>query len=299
MPRSPHAPRALHAPLVPARLCLGAFLAWFSPGCGDDGGGTGAGTGTGDTGSGGGDGATGSTSTTGTTTGTATASGTGTTSTSGTGSSTTGAGTAGACSSVVVTYDLTGTKINIDAIQDFEITVQEPYDADHNTGPGTLKIRFTDDGNGTPAPGPAQIIEYHLVQNFVTGAQGFATVTTDLDTTSGPDGCGTAAGVYGGGVLTWNDPPEMDPYCRDGTVSCTGTFCGMAGSPPENMPFVFNDDCTEPHPLDVFTFTNGVDSFTAAPVIVSMDNNQTVTVTFQGTAVATEVDDQTPACACP
>ncbi|RMG93686.1 MAG: hypothetical protein D6705_18040 [Deltaproteobacteria bacterium] len=282
------------------------LLPWPIVGCGDDGGGAGTDAATETEGtSGSGSGSTGSSA--GTTAGGTTAattdgsSGTTTTSTSTSTSTTgtTGGGTAGACSSVVVTYDLTGTKINIDAIQDFEITVQEPYDDDHNTGPGTMKIRFVDDGGGNPAPGSAQIVEYNLVQNFVTGSPGLATVTTDLDTWSGPDGCGTAVGVYGGDVLTWDDPAQMDPYCRDGTVSCTGAFCGMAGSPPENMPFVFDNDCSEPHPLNPFTFQNGIDSFTSSPVVVAMDNNQTVTVTFTGTAIATEVDPNTPACACP
>ncbi len=262
--------------------------------CGDDGGGGGTGTGT-DTGTNGSAGSSGGTSSSGTTAG----SGTGTTSTSTSTSGGATAGTAGACTSVVVTYDLTGTKINIDAVQDFEITVQEPYDADLNTGPGTMKIRFTDDGNGAPSAGAAQIVEYSLVQNFVTGSPGLATVTTDLVTTSGPDGCGTATGLYGGDVLTWDDPAEMNPYCRDGMVSCTGSFCGMAGSPPEDMPFVFDNDCTEPHPLAPLTFSNGIDTFTSPPIVVAMDNNQTTTVTFHGTAVAMEVDPNTPACACP
>lgn len=206
--------------------------------------------------------------------------------------------TGGACSSIVVTYDLTGSVIQIDALVDFEITVQEPYTDDLNTGPGTITVRFADDGNGNPVAGTAQIIEYSLDQNFVTGSQGLAVVTTDLTTTSGPDACGTAVGEFDGSAIAWN-PAELDPYCRDGMVSCEGTVCGTQGAPPSDMPFVFADDCTEPFPLNDFEFTNGVDAFTMSAVTVSMDNNQTVTQTFVGAAVDTMIDAQTPACACP
>ena len=208
-------------------------------------------------------------------------------------------GATGDCSSVVVTYDLEGSRINIDAIVDFEITVQPPYDEDLNTGPGTMTIRFATDDSGTPLPGSASILDYSLVQNFVTGSAGLATVTTDLTGTSGPDECGVATGMFDGVLLTFDAPPQMDPYCLNGTITCNGTFCGMGGSPPQGMPQQFVDDCADPHPLDTFAFAGGVDTFTSPPIITSMGDGSTVTMTFAGTATSMEVDDATPACACP
>ena len=101
-----------------------------------------------------------------------------------------------------------------------------------------------------------------------------------------------------GSTVSWGSGPEMKPYCRDGQVSCTGTLCGIQGSPSEGAPLVFDNDCSEPHPLNDFAFTNGVDDFTMAAATVSMDSNQTSTMTFVGTQTSKMLDPATPACAC-
>jgi hypothetical protein len=196
-----------------------------------------------------------------------------------------------------VTYDLTGSSIHIDALADFDITVQEPYDENLNTGPGSITLRFQDDGGAPALDGPVSIVEYTLTQNFVTG-NNFATVTTEMQTWSGPEACGTANGTLAMGTATWTAPAQMDPYCRDGTVSCVGSFCGMYGAPPENMPFEFMNDCSVPLAVNDFVFTAGIDAFFMEPAIMSMDANQTVTIAFVGTKTDETEDPATPQCGC-
>jgi len=216
---------------------------------------------------------------------------------SSTGTASVGGGGVGgsACDTWLVTYDLTGSVYQIDATISFTITVQEPYSENRNMGPGTMTLRFRDDA-GTPGDGPVTIVDYSLNQNFVTGIS-LATVTTELMTTAGPDPCGVATGTLGGTTLTWS-PTEAAPYCRDGQVSCTGAFCGSQGSPPENQPFVFDNDCTVPLPLNEFEFTDGVAAFTMAAVVMSQDGNATTTLAFVGTETSRELDPATPGCAC-
>jgi hypothetical protein len=222
--------------------------------------------------------------------------GQGTTTSTGTGTGT-GSGTGGAaCATWLVTYDLTGSTYLIDAMMDYTITVQTDYDADRNMGPGTMVLRFDDDG-GAPAAGPVTIVDYSLRQNFVTGITG-AMVTTDIQTTAGPEPCGVATGTLTGTTLAWS-PAEAAPYCRDGQVSCAGGLCGSFGSPPANAPFVFDNDCTAALPLDDFEFGSDVSSFTMAAVVMSQDGNQTTSLAFVGTETGRELDPSTPSCACP
>ena len=90
----------------------------------------------------------------------------------------------------------------------------------------------------------------------------------------------------------------MQPYCRDGQVSCSGAVCGTMGSPPANQPLIFDNDCSEPLPLNAFELTNGVAAFTMAAVVVSQDSNQTSTMSFVGTQTDLQLDPATPGCAC-
>ena len=139
-------------------------------------------------------------------------------------------------------------------------------------------------------------VYYALTQNFVTGSFG-TDVTTDLETWSGPEACGTATGAFDGSTITWN-PDSMDPLCQDGSVSCSGTFCGLMGAPPANAPIEFMNDCSGALTLNDFVFTSGTDAFTMAATVVSMDGSQTTSLAFVGTATGTEEDMATPACAC-
>lgn len=188
----------------------------------------------------------------------------------------------------LITYDLTGSTYFIDAMIDFTITVQEPYDDNLNMGPGMMVLRFPDDDN-KPGPGYLEMTEYSLRQNFVTG-MALAEVTTDLQTGVQPREEGAASGHLVGDTLTWN-PPHTWTYCRDGQVSCTGSLCGTSGSPPEGDPFVFDNDCTEQLPLNPFVFTNGISNFTMEAVTISQDSDQTTKLSFVGTETDRERKD--------
>ena len=82
-------------------------------------------------------------------------------------------------------------------------------------------------------------------------------------------------------------------------MSCKGALCGTSGSPPEGKPFVFDNDCSVPLPLNAFALSNGIDNFDMAAVVTSKDANQTTTLAFHGTKTKSELDSATPACACP
>ena len=72
----------------------------------------------------------------------------------------------------------------------------------------------------------------------------------------------------------------------------------MSGAPPEGTPIEFMNDCTGAMTLNDFVFSNGTDNFTMAATVISMENGQTTTMAFVGTATTTEEDMATPMCAC-
>jgi hypothetical protein len=200
----------------------------------------------------------------------------------------------GTCNTWIATYDLTGRRFFIDALMDFTITLQEPYGADANMGPGTITIRIADDG-GAMAPGPAWIIDYALTQDFVTG-NAVASVHTDLDNLAVNE-CGVASGTLDGTTLSWA-PEAMVDHCQNGQISCVGAFCGTAGSPPEGQPEVIVDDCGD-QPVKAFDFSADLSTFTMDAMVISQDNNATAALAYVGTLVSSELDSNTPACLCP
>ena len=206
----------------------------------------------------------------------------------------TGTGTGSGCNTWAVTYDLAGSTFFIDAVLDFTITVQAPYDEDRNMGPGQLTVEFQDVG-GAPAHGAVAITDYQLTQNFVTGIA-LAEVTTLLENTAA-DSCGAATGTLAGDTATWN-PSQLDPYCQTGEVSCVGSFCGTSGSPPEGQPFTYDNVCGT-QALEAFVFSPDHSSFSAAGVVVAQDANQTSTMTLVGTETSRELRQGQPDCLCP
>ena len=215
-----------------------------------------------------------------TTTGGATSNTTG--SATGTTGTATGGNTSGT-STVSRVYDLTGSRLFIDAdITTFTITVQEPYDADDTMGPGQVILTLTADASGNPVNGPVQMTFFELTQDFVTGLAGFAEVTTDLYNVGDLGGAAVAIGTLSGNSLTWSG--ELDPYCQTGTVSCSGLFCGSSGAPAEDSPLVFDDDCST-LPLNEFVFEDDFATFSAAPILLSKDQYQATAMSFEGTWV--------------
>ena len=200
----------------------------------------------------------------------------------------------GDCSTWVMTYDLTGSKFFIEALIDFNITLEEPYDADEIMGPGTLILRLTDDG-GSAGSGPAYIVDYALTQDFVTG-NAVAQVHTDLENTAS-DACGVSTGTLTDTLLEWTTD-TMANHCQNGQISCVGAFCGTAGSPPEGDPEILTDACSD-QPISSFTFDATLGTFSMETVVVSMDTNATAAMQYTGTLVSSELDTATPECLCP
>jgi len=201
----------------------------------------------------------------------------------------------GTCSTWVNTYDLTGSRFFIDALADFTITLQEPYNGDENMGPGTLTIRFADNG-GAAGDGAAHIMDYALTQDFITG-NGAATVHTELENDAS-DECGVGAGTLAGTELTWS-PAVMTDHCQNGQISCVGLFCGAGGSPEEGQPEIVTDDCGD-QAIGTFTFAADLSTLSVSEAtIISEDDNAIVAMSYAGTLISSELDANTPACLCP
>ncbi|MEO0602659.1 MAG: hypothetical protein AAF211_14550 [Myxococcota bacterium] len=192
------------------------------------------------------------------------------------------------CTTWIGTYDLTGTTFRIDSVQDFAITVQEPYDADENMGPGTLQVRFADAG-GQAGDGPISVTSYALRWWYRVGIPA-AFVETDIQA-AGADACGIASGTLAGETATWS-PAEL-AICRQGEVSCTGLLCGIGGSPVEGEPEQI-DNC-DPLDLNDFVFADDFATLAMTEVAVSEETGQDLV----GTLVDLVADPDTPACACP
>jgi hypothetical protein len=192
------------------------------------------------------------------------------------------------CSSWLATYDLTGSHFYIQATVDFTITVQEPYDADLNTGPGHVVLRFPD-VDGEMGPGPVGFVEYSLMWDFVTGVAGFADVHTQIDNQAGPEPAGLTHGELAGGTLAW-DPPQIE-VCQEGQISCSGLFCGTSGAPPEGQPEIISG-CA-PWGINEFTFSPDLQTFDMLAAIVSSDADTETAMAFHGTLVEAVAD---PAC---
>ncbi|OGR08778.1 MAG: hypothetical protein A2341_10190 [Deltaproteobacteria bacterium RIFOXYB12_FULL_58_9] len=75
-------------------------------------------------------------------------------------------------------------------------------------GPGTLILRFPSDGVGNPTAGVAEILYYHMVQEYQTSAVGL-TVTTDVDAFSPTLGATSNAMAQATGVLSFDAVPTI------------------------------------------------------------------------------------------
>ena len=131
------------------------------------------------------------------------------------------------------------------------------------------------EGNGTFAVGPGRIVvrydgtsakmTRYAMRELVTVAAknvGFTTtVTSDTSTTATPNACGVIAeGTLDGSTLRWQSP--VRGMKTDGTITCSGSFCGKFGAPPRGQS-AFHDG-----PLDIrfspFTLSGDRKTFTMA-----------------------------------
>jgi hypothetical protein len=122
-------------------------------------------------------------------------------------------------------------------------------------GPGVVVVRY--DAVGGEPGGRAEMLEYRMRDHFTVHAS-FVVGKTDVEantvTCATPNACGVAAeGTLVDRRLTWKT--NVAGMRSDGTVTCTGAFCGKFGAPPKGTspmhvpphsvtfkPFVFSED---------------------------------------------------------
>ena len=202
-----------------------------------------------------------------------------------------------ACKVWNVTYDLTGSHFEISGtiggLGDQRNTCQEPYDAGDTIGPGTLVLRFGDDG-GNPAEGDAAILSYEMDTYFVVETENIITVTTDIEVSAGPELCGVANGALKGSVITWT-PALMRDYRSRGNVHCDGSasFCQGGGLEPGDNAEESNIDLA----LHDFVFSNGLSTFEMEATEIPGNASSTTTLYWTGTEIRRELVDA-PACDC-
>ncbi len=216
-----------------------------------------------------------------------------TSSTTGEATEVTGDTETGTCQVWQITYDLAGSEFEISntpfGAGDQVNTLQEPYDADTNIGPGTFVLQF-EDVDGAPG-GLGTMVSYAMSLHFVVG--GTVTVTTDIEGTAGPEACGVTQGLLAGTTVAWA-PPLITDYTTEGQVLCQGPLCS-AGGLPNGTPVV-QDDVVD-QPINDFVFEADLSAFTMAEVVTGQDGNSTNSWTYVGTQTNRELVDA-PACAC-
>jgi hypothetical protein len=123
------------------------------------------------------------------------------------------------CSTVDVEYALSGTLR-------LSETPMGKGDGAYKIGPGTTVLRFQD--------GRVIMRSYTIKQAFTVVAKAFMstmTVTTDASTRATPNACGVAAeGLFKDGKVIWTT--KVRGLVTEGTIACTGKFCGTNGAPP-------------------------------------------------------------------
>ncbi len=218
---------------------------------------------------------------------------TGTTAVDGSGSEDSSSSGVGACQVWQITYGLTGSTFEISntpfGAGDQVNTVQEPYDANANIGPGQFILTF-EDVDGAPG-GLATMVEYTMDVNFVV--DGVTTVTTDITGIAGPDDCGVTQGLVNDTTVAWA-PPQIAGYTTEGTVLCEGNLC-TAGGLPDGEPVEMGGVADQP--VGNFVFEADFSGFAMDSIITDMDDQSTQTWTYVGTESSRELVDA-PACAC-
>jgi hypothetical protein len=122
-------------------------------------------------------------------------------------------------------------------------------------GPGKVVLRFENRG-GQPG-GNVKLLEYRMKDNFTVVSHALlweARVTADTVSRTTPNPCGFAAeGVLEGRSLRWKGP--WSGMRSDGSVICTGGFCGKFGAPPAGR----SELHVAPHPVSFMPFEYAAD----------------------------------------
>lgn len=105
-------------------------------------------------------------------------------------------------------------------------------------GPGRIVLRF----EGADVKMTAYAMHGHVV--VVAKNVGFTTtVTSDTSTAATSNACGSAAeGTLDGSTVRWRTP--VRGMTTQGTLTCSGSFCGRFGAPPRGQS-AFHDGPTD------------------------------------------------------
>jgi hypothetical protein len=139
-------------------------------------------------------------------------------------------------------------------------------DGTYPNGPGKAVLKFEDKG-GQPG-GRVELLEYQVHDTFVITSHVLAwetRVETDTLTRTTPNARGFAAeGVFDGRTIRWTGP--WNGMRSDGSVVCTGSFCGKFGAPPEGR----SEMHAPPHQVTFkpFEFAPDLKTFTMAYSVV-------------------------------
>ena len=99
-------------------------------------------------------------------------------------------------------------------------------DGTYAIGPGTMVVRFDH--------GEAKVVSYTMRESFHIHAKTvFWTTSIDTEATSTMDDPCSATGTFDGHTLHWRGPVRS--YRTDGTLTCSGSFCGSFGVPPRGQ----------------------------------------------------------------
>ena len=180
---------------------------------------------------------------------------------------------------LVITFDLTGSRFRVDPKSGLAQTAEEEI------GPGSVTMRFVA-GNNEAEDGRVSVLEYSNTVAF-----SISDVDTAMDTFAGPDSCGVAIGSLDSQTLSWASP--LEDYTSEGTVTCNAgaVICGIIGMEEgvaEERYTVQDLD------LGAFVFDSDLQSFQMDWVQVTDDDDATTFLKLNGTR-STKADEQ-PVC---
>ncbi len=180
---------------------------------------------------------------------------------------------------LVITFDLTGSRFRVDPKSGLAQTAEEEI------GPGSVTMRFVA-GSNIAQEGRVTVLEYSNTVAF-----SISDVDTAMETFSGPDACGVAIGSLESETLNWASP--MEQYTSEGTVTCNAgaIICGIIG-----MEEGVAEERYTVQDLDLgsFVFDSELQSFEMDWVQVTDDDDATTFLKLIGTR-STKTDEQ-PVC---
>ena len=168
---------------------------------------------------------------------------------------------------LIITFDLTGSRFRVDPKSGLAQTAEEEI------GPGRIILRF-DAADDLVEGGGVTLLEYANTVAF-----SISDVDTAMETSAGPDVCGSAMGSLSGTTLGWSS--ALKDYKSEGTVTCNAgsLICGIIG-----MEEGVAEERNSVQDLDIgeFVFDSSLDSFEMDWVQVTDDDDATTFLKLSG-----------------